>query len=317
MTPQANSTDRVNSIESHIPASTPPFILVDDVPNFRELGGYRSSTDPKKSLRRHLLYRCAQLNHIKPDGEQVITSSLNIHHLFDLRSEPETKPRSSGESTNPTPTIEGLERHFTPVYRDEDLSPGAMALKYQMYRAVDEPEGYSKGIMQAYRDICLAAGPSYAEIIRHILETKGEEPLIVHCTAGKDRTGVFAALMMRLVGVDDETIAWEYNLTEKGLGKWTDIVRKRLMEGGPGAGIGNVQTHGMSREQADRVLGAKVANMRHFLTDVLDEEFGGAEQYLRTKCKLSSGEVDQLRGILAVEDDPEAFDIKELKALKR
>jgi hypothetical protein len=55
--------------------------------------------------------------------------------------------------------------------------------------------------------------------------------LIVHCTAGKDRTGVICALVLSLCGVDDEVVAHEYSLTEVGLPtQWKTAVIEHLMD---------------------------------------------------------------------------------------
>lgn len=76
----------------------------------------------------------------------------------------------------------------------------------------------TQGFSLAYTDILLHAKSSYSQILRHIACSSG--PLLLHCTAGKDRTGVICAIILALCGVDDETIAREYELTEKGLAAW-------------------------------------------------------------------------------------------------
>jgi protein tyrosine/serine phosphatase len=75
-----------------------------------------------------------------------------------------------------------------------------------------------------------SAPPSYRTILLH-LANEPEKPLIVHCTAGKDRTGVICALVLSLCGVDDEVVAHEYSLTEAGLPtEWKGAVIKHLMD---------------------------------------------------------------------------------------
>lgn len=74
-----------------------------------------------------------------------------------------------------------------------------------------------QGFTKAYSDILeRGAEDAYPKILRHIAN-EPEKPLIIHCSAGKDRTGVICALLLSLCGVDDETVAKEYELTEKGL----------------------------------------------------------------------------------------------------
>lgn len=74
------------------------------------------------------------------------------------------------------------------------------------------------------------APPSYKTILLH-LAYEPEKPLVVHCTAGKDRTGVFCALVLSLCGVEDEIIAREYGLTEIGLStEWKKTVLAHLMQ---------------------------------------------------------------------------------------
>jgi protein tyrosine/serine phosphatase len=78
-------------------------------------------------------------------------------------------------------------------------------------------------------DVLNAAPGSYRTILLH-LANEPEKPLIVHCTAGKDRTGVLCALILSLCGVDDETVASEYELTEVGLSQeWKERIVEHLM----------------------------------------------------------------------------------------
>lgn len=86
-----------------------------------------------------------------------------------------------------------------------------------------------KGFTKAYTDILHAAAPaSYRTILLH-LANEPSKSLIVHCTAGKDRTGVICALVLSLCGVPDEVVAYEYSLTEIGLtNEWKQGVISHL-----------------------------------------------------------------------------------------
>jgi protein tyrosine/serine phosphatase len=311
--------DTTTNAPTNLPS--PPFIHIEGVPNFRELGGYGCSS-PGTSLRRHYLFRCATLNQITPAGHETVTQKLNIYSLYDLRSQPELNStlRTAGPNGLEIP---GIARHFVPVYKDEDYSPVALGKKYEMYTAPDEDpgHGYSAGFVRAYRDIAQHAGPAYRKILEHVRD-RPDEPLIFHCTAGKDRTGVLAALILRLCGVDDDVIAWEYGITERGLGDWRRVIVERMIAGSGGGGFPslkdhdgaegtkngslvsnevNLKKHGMSREQAERIVGSRAKNMTIFLREVLDKEFGGVRQYLKDYCSFTDEDLDKIRGNLVVE----------------
>lgn len=320
----------------HLP--TPPFIHLEGVPNFRDLGGYEcqppSSTaggQPSKTytFRRHLLFRCAHPTHLTLAGAEHLTQTLGVHSMYDLRSAPEIARladtvASVGKEVYPLASattgcldaVPGLTRHFTPVYQSEDYGPVALATKLTWYTAAhahDEQVGfsYSEGFVNAYRDIAKHGAGAYTVMLRHLLE-RPRDPLVFHCTAGKDRTGVFGALLLKLVGVDEETICWEYALTEPGLGEWREQFIQRISASGLGGGgaVGNKVSPAsnggrptMSREEAARICGSRAANMRAFLKTVLAGELGGVEKYLTQRCGLSDDEVSRLRDSLIVAAD--------------
>jgi len=322
---------------------TPPFVHVQGVPNFRDLGGYRclppssSSSGEGKiyTLRRGVLFRCAHPTHLTAKGLSTLTSTLGISKMYDLRSAPEISRLAATVANSPddlypladpnTGTIEshaapGLDRVFVPVYQNEDYGPVALARKLQWYTDThkhDEERGfaYSEGFVKAYRDIATHGASAYAVIFRQLLRNATDpqahgQGVIFHCTAGKDRTGVFGALVHKLVGVDEDTICWEYALTEPGLGKWRKQFIDRISASGLGGGGGKPPSpekiyagdrEVVSREQAARICGSRAGNMRVWLDQVLQGEFGGVERYLVERCGLSEAEVVTLRDHLIVE----------------
>lgn len=83
---------------------------------------------------------------------------------------------------------------------------------------------FFQGFAQVYVSMLAAAtGPlnesrPYARILEHLAgDSSPPTPVLIHCTAGKDRTGVICALILSLCGVEDEIVAHEYSLTNLGL----------------------------------------------------------------------------------------------------
>jgi len=201
---------------------SPPFVHVEGIHNFRDLGGYvtRFHTDSQpQSVRRNFIFRCAEPSKVTPGGVEKL-KSLSITTFFDLRSSPELEKM---KARTPVVHIEGIERQFVPVFADKDYSPEQIALRYKDYAS-----NGTGGFTNAYADILGNAAPSYRRILLHIRD-KPEEACVIHCTAGKDRTGVLAALILALAGVDDRTIAEEYELTELGLAPWRPVILQYLL----------------------------------------------------------------------------------------
>ncbi|MCJ1238310.1 hypothetical protein MMC14_006299 [Varicellaria rhodocarpa] len=198
---------------------SPPFINVEGISNFRDIGGYRVSNQEAK-VRSNYVYRCAEPSRITSSGEKRLRD-LGVTVFYDLRSVPEIEKL---KTQTPITEIPGIERVFVPVFSEEDYSPERIALHYRHY-AANGTEGFEK----AYAAILKSGGPSYRQILLHIRD-RPTEPFVVHCTAGKDRTGMLAALLLSLVGVDDMTVADEYQLTEFGLVDWKSTIVEHLMK---------------------------------------------------------------------------------------
>lgn len=140
--------------------------------------------------------------------------------------------------------------------------------------------------MQAYRDILSHAGPAFGEILRHLSQLNSEPSACVfHCTAGKDRTGLLAALLLSLGGVSDTVIADEYSLTDAGLAPLRELFVERLLKNpvlkGDEVGVRNM-------------VSSKRENMLASL-EMIENEFEGPEGYVRKWCGLNDEDVEVLK----------------------
>ncbi|KAH7311988.1 tyrosine phosphatase family-domain-containing protein [Rhexocercosporidium sp. MPI-PUGE-AT-0058] len=271
-----------NSEVPNLPS--PPFVTVPGIHNFRDIGGYPVSTSSNQSVRSNVVYRCADPSKITQEGISA-AQGLGITHVYDLRSNNEIE-RNKAAGRGGVVEWEGCERVFAPVFEDRDYSPEALAGRFRDY-ASGGPEGFTR----AYSEILAGAPKSFRVILLH-LAYQPDKPLVVHCTAGKDRTGLICALVLSICGVDDETIAYEYSLTEIGLTReWKDAVMVHLMQNP--ALMENLQG-------AKNMISSKAENMLSTL-EMIKQKFGGAEGYAIDKCDLTKVEVDMIRQNLVVQ----------------
>ncbi|KAM7186550.1 tyrosine-protein phosphatase [Rhypophila sp. PSN 637] len=294
-----------------IPLPTPPFITtIPGLANLRDVGGYPISSSgfsgpssspesTRKIVRKGILYRAAEPSSVTPDGATLLTSSaaeggLGVTHIYDLRSliELAKKDPSSAEWD-----ANGLAmRVFVPVFLDKDYSPEAMALRFQAYSQGTE------GFVLAYETILESAaheGNGFAPfktIIGHLAGGEQGEvtPCMVHCTAGKDRTGIIVAIVLSLLGVEDEAIAHDYSLTDLGLAQRKEAIVQHLMEA-PGL-FGD-------RARAETMVSSRKENMLATLK-MMRQKYGSVEKYVVDHCKVSPDTVERLRKNLTVEVTP-------------
>ena len=104
--------------------SSPPFVPVEGVINFRDLG--LSSTN---QVRPGLLFRSGELTHLTPTGAETLAASLNISAVFDLRSETEVNTFAS--CTPDIPALRDVQFFKVPVSDGIEYDPAVLAARYR------------------------------------------------------------------------------------------------------------------------------------------------------------------------------------------
>lgn len=222
-------------LERHIP--------LDGAVNFRDLGGYRAADG--RTIRWRSLFRADDLSRLsRPD--RAVVRTLGIATVIDLRSRAEVELDRF--------PIDEIPVGFHHVPLVADLPP------FAAYR-----EG--PGVFAAhYLDIARQSGDQVARALG-IVARPSAHPVIVHCAAGKDRTGVLVAVLLSLLGVPDETIADDYALSAKAM----EGLLQRVLERVP-------EHEEEIRSVAAAMLSATPTNIRALL-DGLRAEHGSVEGY--------------------------------------
>jgi hypothetical protein len=179
------------------------------------------------------------------------------------------------------------------VFKTQDYSPESLAIRFRDYGAADGAQGF----VRAYSEILKHGGPSYGIILKHLATQDADEPsgVLLHCSAGKDRTGVLVALILSILGVPVDEICQEYQLTETGLAERRKFFIERILSTGGFEGEEGL-------EAAHRMTGAKAQSMKETL-DMIAEKYGSPEKYVRTVCGLGDEHIEGLRRNLIVKED--------------
>ncbi|MDO5624393.1 MAG: tyrosine-protein phosphatase [Pseudomonadota bacterium] len=166
--------------------------------NFRDLGGYAAADGRQVRWRR--LFRSDHLAALTPADAEVLRA-LGVVRAFDFRGTAERAAASYA--------LAGVAQHSLPieptvVQRMKDLLQAGQALT---------PAHTVELMQHTYRAFVNDNAPRFAALFDALLQ--GDAPLVFHCTAGKDRTGFAAALILLALGVPREVVMQDYLLTNE------------------------------------------------------------------------------------------------------
>ena len=178
-------------------------IRLKGAPNFRDLGGY--TTLDGHRVKRGLLFRSEGLNTLTSEDYAAL-HDIGIRLVCDLRSDLERslKPTVWPEHMLPTTLIMDV---------NADIRSGDGGL-YEMLRQDPTKRGALALIMHVYKWVPDALARHLANFFNAAAED-GNLPLVLHCTAGKDRTGVLSAVLLLALGVPRDTVLADYMKTNE------------------------------------------------------------------------------------------------------
>jgi protein-tyrosine phosphatase len=231
--------------------------------NFRDIGGYK--TVDGHTIRYNVVYRSATLRGMTlSDNERL--APLKIRYEIDLRTETERSAAPTNWGPNPPEVIDiPFLQAGTPPSNPDPAQVHAM-------------------MRRLYADYAVVNAPTIGKVLHDLAQ--GDEPALIHCTGGVDRTGMTVAVLMTLLGASRKDVYREYLVSSK-----------------------------LSKEQMGRIVtNSGVAVSPKFLKafsidassldaffDSIDRHYGSFDAYVRNGLKLSNQDVRSLRRKLLVD----------------
>lgn len=229
--------------------------------NFRDLGGYAGHGG--RTVRWRRLFRSDHLAELTQE-DLARLAPLGLRRVFDFRGEQE---RASLACALPAVAVHSLAIEPTVVQRMNDVLESGQALTAREMVSL---------MQQTYRGFVHDSAPRFAELFAHLLEN--DAPLVFHCTAGKDRTGFAAALVLLALGVPRPVVMHDYLLTN-------ELFRMPIPQ---------------SRRVSPEVLKVLWRVQEDFLDSALQAvelDFGGVERYLEQVMGLGPAEKTRLAAL--------------------
>jgi protein-tyrosine phosphatase len=229
--------------------------------NVRDLGGY--ATQDGQHTRWHTLLRADKLDRLTAKGQQQLLD-YGVRTILDLRYTPEVEMEPDVLANSPR--VNYLHIPLYELNGDDGTLPAVPDDLEELYRLILDHRA-----------------TQMARIIGALVEP-GALPALFHCTAGKDRTGLVAALVLGALGVHSDTIVADYALSAEYLHVLFDELRRMA------------RRNGYDSAWYDRLLLCQPEIMQHTLHYV-DTHYGGARGYL-LQGGMTPAQLDRLQTLL-------------------
>jgi protein-tyrosine phosphatase len=245
-------------------------VALDGARNLRDLGGY--PTRSGRLVRRRLVFRSDRLSGLT-DADCARLAELGIRTVVDLRYDAEV----SEHPNRLWPTVERHERVPMAAELAKERSFLDRVLGGEITAITDDD------VAQSYLDMLDTHAEGFARVVRFVLVGR---PTLFHCTAGKDRTGLCAMLLLGTLGVADEVVLDDFtrsneHRSERRIAELRDDFAAR----------------GLDVEAFRPALSAPRPAMERAMA-WLSDEVGGPERYLLEVAGLGEDEIAALRQLL-------------------
>ena len=247
-------------------------IMLDGAVNFRDIGGYR--TKDNRFVRWGRVYRSDGLSRLK-DTDLNVLSQLGVSHVFDFRTR--TEVAAAPNRLPKTPSV---------IYWNLPVTHGEFDFVEALKRIRNgdaswlTPDFMVKGYISSLS--------SYGETWGHVIQHLAGDPdgaTVFHCTGGKDRTGTCAAIILLALGVAEETVVEDHQLSNIYIAELLPKISEMIAAFGV---------------DLDSVLPYLTAPRECIvsLIETLNAEYGSAQAYLKQKAGVDENTLHRLKKTL-------------------
>ncbi len=248
--------------------------------NFRDLGDLPAADG--KRIKKGKLYRSGHLYKISENTAKFLHDKKGLRTVIDLRS-----PSELAEHRDVIDA--GVHYiHLPPLNDEQNPSINRHNRKKVLFGIMEKEGGAKKHLSDIYRLMITQKESldAFKEMLRLLAEDK-EGAVLWHCTQGKDRTGVAAAIVLMALGVDREEIMRDYMRTNRSCFFINSLIFV-------GVSIVTFSIH--TARSLDHLLSAR----KDFLEaafDEIDRVYGGTKEFLRKGLGLSDEDILHLRKV--------------------
>jgi protein-tyrosine phosphatase len=250
-------------------APSPHIVPLEGQSNFRDLGGY--TTADGRRVKPGLIFRSGELSNLTPEDYRIL-ATLRLRTVYDLRTEGE-------RAAAPTTWAAG------PVQTFVSPKPGSPLAGLSPKSGEPLTPARARDIMLAfYRQMPTAYAPEFKVIFQQLLDDQA--PLLLHCTAGKDRSGLASALILTALGVPRAEVLSDYQLTNRYL-DLADLKR---------AGVNSAFLARLPPDVAQTFLAADPAYLEASFQSI-EQQYGSIDAYLAKTLSIGPAQKAKIRSL--------------------
>ena len=276
MTKQAKHTDTATLNSQRV--------WLQGVINARELGGYMNREG--KKIKGGKILRTGQLYAATSEDKRILSEDYHVGTIIDFRSDFEAIPQ-------PDPPVFGSRHYDLPV-----LEFKFTAREQQKLQQVNEERSQGKRLLLLaeagmtadtgiYERIMFGepAKKAYKRFFELLLENDSEHSVLFHCTQGKDRTGIAAAMLLTILDFSDELILSDYMLTNKAN---FDIIHEDIS-------AVSVYTSDETIIDSVRRMNGVSEHLLEYAFSRARVEYGSVREYIKKTFDLSEDDIYELK----------------------